>query len=186
MVTASISIDVPSLEKGIAFYVAAFGFEKIAEPYPGVALLRTDDTTICLLEKPAGSKASPTATQTRTYERHWTPVHVDFHVENFSEAVDRAVAAVAVVEQRFDNPKHGSAAFCGRGDSQDAWVFEAPLRDFPCDFPLGVPGCDKFLAFQGATQHLDGLWQQRIDRPHHEQAILGTHTGHRKRFDVVE
>jgi len=30
----------------------------------------------------------------RTYERHWTPVHLDFHVENFSEAVDRVLAAL--------------------------------------------------------------------------------------------
>lgn len=112
MVTVSVSIDVPSLEKGVAFYAAAFGFAKIAEPYPGVTLLRASDTTICLLQKSAGSKPSPHAAQTRTYERHWTPVHLDFHVENFAEALDKAVAAGAVVEQRFDNPKHGSAAFC--------------------------------------------------------------------------
>jgi len=49
---------------------------------------------------------------------------------------------------RWDVRPDGSAAFCGRGDSQDAWVFEAPLRDFPCDFPLGVPGCDNRLAWE--------------------------------------
>jgi len=112
MVTVSVSIDVPSLEQGIAFYSAAFGFSKVAAPYPGVALLRAGETTICLLEKAAGSKPSPNAAQARTYERHWTPVHLDFHVENFSEAVERVIAAGAVVEQRFDNPQHGSAAFC--------------------------------------------------------------------------
>ena len=112
MLTVSVSIDVPNLEKGIAFYSAAFGFSKVAEPYPGVTILRAGETTVCLLEKRAGSKPSPNTAQPRTYERHWTPVHLDFHVENFSEAVDRAVAAGAVVEQRFDNPKHGSAAFC--------------------------------------------------------------------------
>jgi predicted enzyme related to lactoylglutathione lyase len=112
MVTMSVSIDVPGLEQGIAFYSAAFGFSKVAVPHPGVALLRAGEITICLLEKQAGSKPSPNAAKTRTYERHWTPVHVDFHVDNFSEALDRAVAAGAVVEQRFDNPKFGSAAFC--------------------------------------------------------------------------
>jgi hypothetical protein len=36
MVTVSVSIDVPSLEKGVHFYSAAFGFSKVADPYPGV------------------------------------------------------------------------------------------------------------------------------------------------------
>jgi predicted enzyme related to lactoylglutathione lyase len=112
MVKVSVGIDVPSLEKGVGFYSAAFGFSKVAEPYPGVTVLSAGDMSICLLEKPPGSKPSPNTEDTRGYERHWTPVHLDFQVENFSEAVDRAVAAGAVVEQRFNNPKHGSAAFC--------------------------------------------------------------------------
>jgi predicted enzyme related to lactoylglutathione lyase len=67
---------------------------------------------ICLLEKAPGSKPSPNTVDTRAYQRHWTPVHLDFHVESLSEAVERAIAAGAVVEQRFENPNHGSAAFC--------------------------------------------------------------------------
>jgi predicted enzyme related to lactoylglutathione lyase len=112
MITMSVSIDVPSLEKGVGFYSAAFGFSKVAEPYPGVIVLRAGDMSICLLEKAPGSKPSPNTQDARGYQRHWTPVHLDFHVESFSEAVDRAVAAGAVVEQRFENPEHGSAAFC--------------------------------------------------------------------------
>ena len=112
MVTVSVSIDVPSLEKGVGFYSAAFGFSKVAEPYPGVIVLRAGDMSICLLEKLPGSKPSPNTVDTRDYQRHWTPVHLDFQVESLSKAVDRAIAAGAVVEQRFENPKHGSAAFC--------------------------------------------------------------------------
>lgn len=112
MVTVSVSIDVPSLEKGVGFYSAAFGFSKVAEPYPGVIVLRAGDMSICLLEKPPGSKPSPNTVDTRSYQRHWTPVHLDFHVESLSKAVDRVVAAGAVVEQKFENPEHGSAAFC--------------------------------------------------------------------------
>jgi predicted enzyme related to lactoylglutathione lyase len=112
MVTASISIDVPSLEKGVGFNSAAFGFSKVAEPYPGVIVLSAGDMSICLLEKLPGSKPSPNTVDTRDYQRHWTPVHLDFHVESLSKAVDRAIAAGALVEQRFENPKHGSAAFC--------------------------------------------------------------------------
>ena len=32
--------------------------------------------------------------------------------------------------------------------SQDAWIFETPLRTFPCEFHLGVPGCDNRLAWR--------------------------------------
>lgn len=112
MISASISIDVPDMQKGIDFYSAAFGFSVTSQPYPGVTVLRAGQTTICLLEKPSGSTPSPNTSDTRYYRRHWTPVHLDFHVENLSEAIDRAVAAGAVVEQRFENPKHGGAAFC--------------------------------------------------------------------------
>ena len=37
--TASISIDVPNLAQGVAFYCAAFGFSKKSEPVRGVAVL---------------------------------------------------------------------------------------------------------------------------------------------------
>jgi predicted enzyme related to lactoylglutathione lyase len=68
--------------------------------------------TICLLEKKAGSKPSPKTQDVRRYERHWTPVHLDIHVENLTVARERAVAAGAIAEQIFENPEHGSAAFC--------------------------------------------------------------------------
>jgi predicted enzyme related to lactoylglutathione lyase len=111
MVTVSFSIDVPDLEQGVRFYSAAFGFSKVAEPYPGVLVLRAGETSMCLLEKQPGSQPSPNTADTRGYHRHWTPVHLDFHVDDLGEAVDKAVAAGAVVEQRFDTP-NGAAAFC--------------------------------------------------------------------------
>ena len=112
MISLSVSVDVPDLEEGVRFYAEAFGFAVAARPYPGVAVLRLGDTRICLLAKAAGSKPSPGTDDVRRYDRHWTPVHLDFHVDRLAEAVERAVAAGAVVEQRFDNPDHGSAAFC--------------------------------------------------------------------------
>lgn len=111
MVSVSVSIDVPNLEQGINFYSATLGFAKVAEPYPGVIVLRAGDMSICLLEKPPGSKPSPNTADIRGYHRHWTPVHLDFHVDDLGEAIDRAVAAGAVVEQKFDTP-NGAAAFC--------------------------------------------------------------------------
>jgi predicted enzyme related to lactoylglutathione lyase len=34
----------------------------------------------------------------RRYERHWTPVHLDFAVEDIEDALERALAAGARVE----------------------------------------------------------------------------------------
>ena len=110
--TVSVSIDVPSLSQGIAFYCAAFGFSERSRPVPGVAVLRGLDIDLCLLEKPAGSKPSPGTSDRRTYERHWTPVHVDFHVDDLHVALQRVEALGAKREQVFENPEHGSAAFC--------------------------------------------------------------------------
>jgi predicted enzyme related to lactoylglutathione lyase len=110
--TVSISIDVPSLERGVAFYCAAFGFAKKSEPVTGVAVLQGLNMELCLLEKAAGSKPSPSTDDKRKFERHWTPVHLDFHVDDLHAALQRVESFGAKREQVFENPEHGSAAFC--------------------------------------------------------------------------
>lgn len=112
MLHVSVSIDVPDLAAGVRFYSEAFGFTKVAEPYPGVVVLRAGDATITLLEKREGSKPSPDTGDARRYERHWTPVHLDFHVDDMAAALDRALEAGARKEQYFAHPEHGAAAFC--------------------------------------------------------------------------
>jgi predicted enzyme related to lactoylglutathione lyase len=103
---------VPTLTEGVEFYGRAFGFSKTAEPVPGVAVLRAGTAEICLLEKQAGSLPSRLTRETRHYERHWTPVHLDIHVDDLRSALARAIEAGATQEQLFENPKHGSVAFC--------------------------------------------------------------------------
>ena len=112
MLSVSVSIDVPDMAKGIRFYTDAFGFSKISEPYPGVAVLQAGALTITLLEKREQTKPSPNAQDVRRYDRHWTPVHLDIHVDDLRAALDKAVEAGATKEQFFENAEHGSAAFC--------------------------------------------------------------------------
>lgn len=113
MISVSVSVDVPDLGAGIRFYSQAFGFSKVAEPVPGaVAVLRAGDAEICLLQKAAGSAPSPLTEETRHYGRHWTPVHLDLHVDDLTAALAKALEAGATKEQVFENPEHGSAAFC--------------------------------------------------------------------------
>src|SRR3954468_7276444 len=80
-ITMSVSLDVPNLAEGVAFYCGAFGLSKKSEPVPGVAVLHGLNIELCLLEKPPGSKPSPGTGDRRNFERHWTPVHLDFHVD---------------------------------------------------------------------------------------------------------
>lgn len=112
MISVSISVDVPNLADAVRFYASAFGFSKYSEPVPGVVVLRAGDTQICLLEKRAGSPASGYTRETRHYERHWTPVHLDIYVEDLKAALAKAVGAGATREHVFENPEHGSVAFC--------------------------------------------------------------------------
>jgi len=55
---------------------------------------------------------------------------------------------------RWDVQRDGSARFFEHGESQDAWIFDAPLPAFSCDFHLGVPGCDNRLAWEAAQAGL--------------------------------
>ena len=107
-----VSIDVPELEDGIRFYCSAFGFTESSRPVPGYAILDGEGSKIGLLEKAAGTKPAENAKEVRHYERHWTPVHIDFHVDDFEGALARALGAGAVCEQRFEAGDHPPAAFC--------------------------------------------------------------------------
>jgi len=49
---------------------------------------------------------------------------------------------------RWDIQPDGTERLFDHPFSQDAWIFAAPIREFPCDFHLGVPGCDNRLAFE--------------------------------------
>ncbi len=112
MLSISVSIDVPDMARGIRFYAEAFGFSKVSEPYRGVAILKAGAATITLLEKREQTRPSPNTQDVRRYDRHWTPVHLDFHVHDVKAALEKAVRAGATKEQFFEHPEHGSAAFC--------------------------------------------------------------------------
>ena len=112
MLEIEICIDVPDLARGIRFYADAFGFSTVSEPYPGVAVLMADAAKITLLQKRERTKSSPNTQDVRRYDRHWTPVHLDFHVDNLKAALHKVVGAGATKEQFFENPEHGSAALC--------------------------------------------------------------------------
>jgi Glyoxalase-like domain len=110
-ISISPSVDVPNLADGVRFYINAFGFSKHTEPVPEVAVLRAGDAQLCLLEKQAGSQPSQFTHETRHNERHWTPGHMNIHVDDLEIALAKDLDADVTQEQIFENPEHGSVAF---------------------------------------------------------------------------
>jgi predicted enzyme related to lactoylglutathione lyase len=112
LISVSVGVDVPSLEDGLRFYGDAFAFIKVSDPYPGVAVIRSGDAQLLLLGKSTGSVPCPHTDATRHCDRHWTPVHIDFHVDDFQATLTRALAAGAKQEQLFQIPGRPAVAFC--------------------------------------------------------------------------
>ena len=75
----------------------------------GVEILGSS-VPIYLLVKSPGTPASETTSQRRSYQRHWTPVHLDFVVDDMELAVERAVSAGARLEQPIATHNWGKLA----------------------------------------------------------------------------
>lgn len=94
-----VNIDVDDLDTALAFYTRAFGL-RIGRRFGngGVELLGAP-APIYLLVKPAGSAATAQVRDRRDYRRHWTPLHLDWVVDDLDAALAQAVAAGARIEQ---------------------------------------------------------------------------------------
>jgi len=100
-VTLQVNVDVPDLERGVAFYEKAFGLTFARRLFGGaVAEMAGAPCPFFLLEKAAGPGATTgSATTTRRdYARHWTPVHLELVVPEIEAAVARAIEAGASLE----------------------------------------------------------------------------------------
>ena len=87
MIKLSVSIDVPSLKEAEAFYVGALGCKKIREQGPNMVVLSVENSDIYLQEKDSGTKPLASSGIFRDYQRHWTPIHLDFLCDNVDELV---------------------------------------------------------------------------------------------------
>lgn len=105
-----VNLDVDDLDKAVRFYGSAFGL-KVGRRFGtfGVEMLG-DSAPIYLLVKSPGTPASDTTSQRRSFERHWTPVHLDFVVDEIEPAVQRAVLAGARLERPIVTHKWGKLA----------------------------------------------------------------------------
>jgi predicted enzyme related to lactoylglutathione lyase len=137
----SVSIDVPHLDEGLRFYRDALGLTEIARPIATYVILKCGEAQIGILEKPAGTKPAKGADDIRRYERHWTPVHIDFHVDDLEAVLARVLNAGAICEQKFEMPGRPPIAFCsdpfggaavllmGRASERSRWRIVRAAQD---------------------------------------------------------
>ena len=107
--TLLVNIDVDDLERGTRFYCDGLGL-KVGRRFDGWIELVGAAAPIYLLPKKAGTPISPLSGQQRDYERHWTPVHLDFVVNDMDAALARAIKAGARLERDVSTHAYGLLA----------------------------------------------------------------------------
>ena len=109
-----VCIDVDDLDRGIAFYGEVLGLRPGRRLGEGWVEMLGATSPIDLLAVRAGSSAGPALPEAkRSYERHWTPVHLDFVVDDIEAAVRAAVAAGAKLDRAIQDRPFGRMANLG-------------------------------------------------------------------------
>jgi predicted enzyme related to lactoylglutathione lyase len=105
-----VNIDVDNLDVAETFYTSAFDLS-VGRRFgnSGVELIG-GSSPIYLLVKPAGTQAAGASGTTRSYDRHWTPVHMDIVVADIDLAVKKALKAGAVLERPVQSSAWGRLA----------------------------------------------------------------------------
>jgi predicted enzyme related to lactoylglutathione lyase len=88
-----VNVDVDDIERGVRFYTTALGLQEKRRLGPGVVELLGAGAPVYLIEKAPGTPAYAGGTSRRDYQRHWTPVHLDFVVTDIAAAVLQVEAA---------------------------------------------------------------------------------------------
>lgn len=95
------------------FYSAAFGLRVGRRFGTGSVEMLGSSVPIYLLVNEAGTRASDTTSQVRSYDRHWTPTHLDFVVDDIEDAVQKATQAGARLEKPITTHEWGKLALMG-------------------------------------------------------------------------
>lgn len=112
MISAILCIDVPDIGSGESFYCDGLGFIPVRRLFQDkVSELSGAGIILHLLTKSEGETNSP-AGAARTYQRHWTPLHLDIVVADLDAALARAVKAGAVIERQPKSAVWGHMAIC--------------------------------------------------------------------------
>lgn len=93
MARIGIAIDVDDVDRAVAFYRDGLGL-RLLENGKGWARMALGEQTFFL-----GIPWGPKGRIKLDYGRHWTPVHLDFVVDDFDACVERALKAGAQLDR---------------------------------------------------------------------------------------
>jgi predicted enzyme related to lactoylglutathione lyase len=101
----SICIDVDDVDRAVVFYGRGLGLT-VVEAHPDWAHVKLGAQTFWIMKAPAGAQGRIS----RDYRRHWTPVHLDFTVDDIEAAVKRAIDAGGKLESDIQRGAKGALA----------------------------------------------------------------------------
>jgi predicted enzyme related to lactoylglutathione lyase len=111
MIIAHAYIEVIDAARGIAFYCDGLGLTLKRRLSPRWIELAGANVPIFLLaDLPAVADLGST-TQARNYERHWTPVHLDFIVDDLDATVARLTARGGSLDRHVKTCEYGRIAY---------------------------------------------------------------------------
>jgi predicted enzyme related to lactoylglutathione lyase len=89
MLNVHVYVEVADLERGIAFYCGALDLTLKRRLRPGWVELAGADVPVFLLGDRTPTVNLGSRTVPRSFDRHWTPVHLDFIVSDLERSVER-------------------------------------------------------------------------------------------------
>jgi predicted enzyme related to lactoylglutathione lyase len=107
-----INLDVPDVERALEFYTRGLGLRVGRRFDDAFVELLGAQAPLYLLVKAEKSPAFDGAERGRDYARHWTPVHLDFVVDDLDAALALALAAGAKLEAAVSQHAYGRLALC--------------------------------------------------------------------------
>lgn len=105
-----ICIDVNDMERAVAFYTGGLGLRCGRRFQNAFVEILGASSPIDLLFNAPGTHPVAGSDATRNYQRHWTPVHLDFVVDDIDAAVARLVQHGAVLEMPVNQRAWGKIA----------------------------------------------------------------------------
>jgi len=97
-------VEVDDLDRALEFYVGGLGLHEQRRLTPTWVELAGAQAPIHLLARPEPTFESGDHVLHKDFARHWTPVHLDFAVDDLDTALDRALSAGGTLERTVDYP----------------------------------------------------------------------------------
>ena len=110
MLTVHAYVEVADLEHGITFYRDALGLTLKRRLRPSWVELEGANVPIFLLGNRPPVAVLGGQEVSRSFERHWTPVHLDFIVSDLDQAVARALKSGASLDREIQSREYGRLA----------------------------------------------------------------------------